>query len=91
MYEKMQEVGRSIKGAKKSISTWAKGKVSPAHIFRVSTSYVVSQRKSVGLICPSLYLLNGMGSLSIKLYKFVSPPWTIFVADIFLPRTFFSM
>lgn len=28
MYEKMQEVGRSIKGAKKSISTWAKGKVS---------------------------------------------------------------
>ncbi|CAB1117569.1 unnamed protein product [Ectocarpus sp. CCAP 1310/34] len=26
MYEKMQEVGRSIKGAKKSISTWAKGK-----------------------------------------------------------------
>ncbi|CAM9223463.1 unnamed protein product [Ectocarpus sp. 6 AP-2014] len=26
MYEKMQEVGRSIKGAKKSISTWAKSK-----------------------------------------------------------------
>ena len=27
MYEKMQEVGRSITGYKKSISTWAKSKV----------------------------------------------------------------
>lgn len=27
MYEKMQEVGRSVKGAKKSIATWAKAKV----------------------------------------------------------------
>lgn len=40
MYERMQEVGRSIHGVKKQISTWAKGKVLWKYSSDVSTTSV---------------------------------------------------